>query len=115
VLFLQLVAFAGYDDRSLFGTSKVPNNSVAELGAELPFDVIIAAYERTSLIVTTNLSFENWTEVLGSERLSYALRSGRAHRRCSGHYSTLCFLHGIQRRLTSPFSGESVTCAAKPL
>jgi DNA replication protein DnaC len=29
--------------------------------------VISTAYERHSVIVTTNLPFENWTEVLGSE------------------------------------------------
>ncbi len=38
--------------------------------SKLLFDVISAAYERFSLIVTTNLSFENWTEVLGRERLT---------------------------------------------
>ncbi len=37
-------------------------------GAELLFDVLSTAYERQSLIVTTNLPFEQWTEVLGSER-----------------------------------------------
>jgi DNA replication protein DnaC len=31
------------------------------------------AYECTSLLVTTNLPFEQWTEVLGSERLTGAL------------------------------------------
>ncbi len=31
--------------------------------------MISAAYERTSVIVTTNLTFEQWTEVLGSQRL----------------------------------------------
>ena len=31
------------------------------------------AKKRTSLIVTTNLPLENWTEVLGSERLTGAL------------------------------------------
>jgi DNA replication protein DnaC len=36
------------------------------------FDVIATAYKRNSLIVTTNLPFENWTEVLGSERLTGA-------------------------------------------
>jgi hypothetical protein len=36
------------------------------VGAELIFDVISTAYERTSLIVTSNLPFESWTEVLGS-------------------------------------------------
>jgi hypothetical protein len=44
----------------------------SKLGAELLFDVVSTAYERTSLIVTTNLPFENWTEVLGSERLTGA-------------------------------------------
>jgi hypothetical protein len=39
-------------------------------GAKLLFDAIATAYERNSLIVTTNLPFENWTEVLGSERFS---------------------------------------------
>ena len=36
----------------------------SKVGAELLFDVISSAYERTSLIVTTNLPFESWTEVL---------------------------------------------------
>jgi DNA replication protein DnaC len=36
----------------------------------LLFDVISTAYERTSVIVTTNLPFEQWTEVLGSARLT---------------------------------------------
>ncbi|MCA8996861.1 MAG: ATP-binding protein [Planctomycetaceae bacterium] len=36
------------------------------------FDVISTAYERLSVIVTTNLPFQNWTEVLGSERLTGA-------------------------------------------
>lgn len=33
---------------------------VRKAGAELLFDVIATAYERNSLIVTTNLPFENW-------------------------------------------------------
>jgi hypothetical protein len=39
------------------------------VGAELLFDVISTAYEKTSVIVTTKLPFERWTEVLGNERL----------------------------------------------
>ena len=42
----------------------------SKAGAELLFDVVSRAYERTSLVVTTNLPFEQWTEVLGSERLT---------------------------------------------
>ncbi len=49
-------------------------------GAELLFDVIATAYERQSLIVTSNLPFENWTEVLGSERLTGAALDRLTHR-----------------------------------
>jgi DNA replication protein DnaC len=52
----------------------------SKVGAELLFDVISTAYERLSLIVTTNLPFENWTEVLGSERLTGAALDRLTHR-----------------------------------
>jgi DNA replication protein DnaC len=52
----------------------------SKLGAELLFDVISTAYERQSLIVTTNLPFEQWTEVLGSERLTGAVLDRLTHR-----------------------------------
>ena len=52
----------------------------SKAGAELLFDVVSRAYERTSLIVTTNLPFENWTEVLGSERLTGAMLDRLTHR-----------------------------------
>src|SRR6266851_1463074 len=51
-----------------------------KIGAELLFDVISTAYERTSLIVTTNLPFESWTEILGSERLTGATLDRLTHR-----------------------------------
>jgi len=52
----------------------------SKLGAELLFEVVGRAYERNSVIVTTNLPFENWTEVLGSERLTGALLDRLTHR-----------------------------------
>jgi DNA replication protein DnaC len=52
----------------------------SKVGAELLFDVISTAYERTSLMVTTNLPFESWTEVLGSERLTGATLDRLTHR-----------------------------------
>jgi DNA replication protein DnaC len=52
----------------------------SKTGAELFFEVISRAYERSSLIITTNLPFENWTEVMGSERLTGALLDRVTHR-----------------------------------
>ena len=52
----------------------------SKTGAELLFDVVSRAYERTSLIVTTNLPFEQWVEVLGSERLTGATLDRLTHR-----------------------------------
>ena len=49
-------------------------------GAELLFEVVSRAYERLSLIVTTNLPFEAWTEVMGSERLTGAFLDRLTHR-----------------------------------
>jgi DNA replication protein DnaC len=52
----------------------------SKAGAELLFDVIGTAYERTSVLLTTNLPFENWTEVLGNERLTGAALDRITHR-----------------------------------
>ena len=52
----------------------------SKAGAELLFEIISRAYERTSLIMTTNLPFESWTEILGSQRLTGALLDRLTHR-----------------------------------
>lgn len=52
----------------------------SKAGAELLFDVIATAYERSSVILTTNLPFENWTEILGNERLTGAALDRLTHR-----------------------------------
>lgn len=52
----------------------------SKAGAELLFEVASRAYERQSLIITTNLPFEAWTEILGNERLTGALLDRVTHR-----------------------------------
>ena len=46
---------------------------LSRTGAELLFEVFSQRYERGSIMVTTNLPFDEWTEVFGSERLTGAL------------------------------------------
>ena len=48
-------------------------------GAELLFEVFSQRYERGSILVTTNLPFDEWTEVSGSERLTGALLDRLTH------------------------------------
>lgn len=52
----------------------------SKVGSELLFEVISSAYERQSLMITTNLPFERWVEVLGSERLTGAVLDRLTHR-----------------------------------
>ncbi len=46
---------------------------LSKTGAELLFEVFSQRYERGSILVTSNLPFDEWTEVFGSERLTGAL------------------------------------------
>jgi DNA replication protein DnaC len=90
---LAMLLMEARDERSLLGRrarlakldqlilDEVGYVPASKMGAELLFDVISSAYERTSLIVTANLPFESRAEVLGSERLTGATLD-RLTRRC---------------------------------
>ncbi len=52
---------------------------LSKAGAEMLFEVFSQRYERGSTLVTSNLPFAEWTEVLGSERLTGALLDRLTH------------------------------------
>jgi len=52
---------------------------LSKTGAELLFEVISQRYERGSIIITSNLPFDEWTEVFGSERLTGAMLDRLTH------------------------------------
>jgi DNA replication protein DnaC len=52
---------------------------LSKSGAELLFEVMSQCYERGSIIITSNLPFDEWTEVFGSERLTGALLDRLTH------------------------------------
>ena len=72
--------FATVEKHDLIVLDELGYVPFSKAGAELLFEVVSRAYERLSLIVTTNLPFEQWTEVMGSERLTGALLDRLTHR-----------------------------------
>jgi len=65
----------------------------SDSSARLIFDVFSKRYERGSIAVSTNLSFEKWTEVFGSIELTQALVDRFSHR------SKIFFFEGDSVRL----------------
>ena len=74
-------------------------------GAELLFEALSQRYERGSTIVTLNLPFEDWTSVLGSERLTGALLDRLTH-----HVSILA-MNGDSYRLRQSASRHPANTA----
>ena len=52
---------------------------LGKTGAELLFEIISQRYERGSIIITSNLPFDEWTEVFGAERLTGAILDRLTH------------------------------------
>jgi DNA replication protein DnaC len=52
---------------------------LSKTGAELLFEMLSQRYERNSTMLTSNLPFAEWTEILGSERLTGALLDRFTH------------------------------------
>ena len=80
---------------------------LSQTGAELLFEVFSQRHERGSTIVTSNLPFEDWTSVLGSERLTGALLDRLTH-----HVSILA-MNGDSYRLRQSAGRRRATAAAE--
>ena len=52
---------------------------LSKTGIELLFEVISQRYERGSIIITSNLPFDEWTEAFGTERLTGAILDRLTH------------------------------------
>jgi len=51
----------------------------SKTGAELLFEIFSNRYERGSILVTSNLPFQEWTQVFGCDRLTGALLDRLTH------------------------------------
>ena len=61
-------------------TNVCPGNRVRyKTSAELLFEIFSQRYEQASTLVTSNLPFNEWTEIFGSERLTGALLDRLTH------------------------------------
>lgn len=75
-------ALARYSRYDLIALDEVGYVPLAEVGAELLFQVISDRAEKATLIITTNLPFSEWTQVFTNTRLCKALLdrlTDRAH------------------------------------
>ena len=52
---------------------------MSKTSAELLFEIFSQRYEQASTLVTSNLPFNEWTEIFGSERLTGALLDRLTH------------------------------------
>ena len=73
---------------------------LSKTGAELLFEVFSQRYERGSTLVTSNLPFDEWTEVFGSERLTGALLDRLTH------HVHILEMNGESYRLKQSRSGQ---------
>src|SRR3989454_10969413 len=82
-----LARYARYDLIAIDEVGYVP---LADVGAELLFHIIADRTERAALILTTNLPFSEWTQVIPNARLCKAVLdriTDRAHIIDTGHES----------------------------
>ena len=77
------------------------------VGAELLFEVFSRRYEHGATLVTSNLPFDEWTSVLGSERLTGALLDRLTH------HVHLLEMNGESYRLATSKKRQKLTAQSK--
>jgi DNA replication protein DnaC len=89
---------------------------LSQTGAELLFEIFSQRHERGSTIVTSNLPFEEWTTVFGSQRLTGALLDRLTHHvhilELNGESYRL--KQSKARRRRDPRLADEATAAADP-
>jgi len=108
-----LARWARYDLIALDEVGYVP---LAEIGAEFLFQVIAERAEKAAVIVTTNLPFSEWTQVVPNPRLCKALLdriTDRAHIIETGTESYR-FRRSLEKRKSQSSQANSIT-APPPL
>jgi DNA replication protein DnaC len=79
---------------------------LSRTGAELLFEVFSQRYERGATLVTSNLPFNEWTEILGTERLTGALLDRLTH------HIHILEMNGDSYRLKESKNNRKTTSAA---
>lgn len=77
------------------------------VGAELLFEVFSRRYEHGATLVTSNLPFDEWTSVLGSERLTGALLDRLTH------HVHILEMNGESYRLATSKKRQKLTAQSK--
>ena len=67
------------DEKRLLVIDELGFVPLSKTGAELLFEVFSQRYERGATLVTSNLPFDEWTKIFGSERLTGALLDRLTH------------------------------------
>lgn len=79
------------------------------VGSELLFEVFSRRYEHSSTLVTSNLPFDEWTSVLGSERLTGVLLDRLTH------HVHILEMNGESYRLAASKKRQKQTVQTKPI
>jgi hypothetical protein len=71
-----LACWSRYDLIAIDEVGYVP---LAEVGAEFLFQIVAERAEKAAVVLTTNLPFSEWTQVIPNGRLCKALRRSSSH------------------------------------